>query len=59
MPLLEFLKTILTGSQSNLAKRFAFQRGAISGAMSKVWMAHDLQTGQIVVTCPRFLYQGL
>jgi eukaryotic-like serine/threonine-protein kinase len=48
MPLLDFLKTILTGSQSNLAKRFAFQPGAISGAMSKVWRAHDLQTGQIV-----------
>jgi eukaryotic-like serine/threonine-protein kinase len=48
MPLLDFLKTILTGSQSNLAKRFAFHRRAISGAMPKVWRAHDLQTGQIV-----------
>ena len=34
MPLLHFLRTILTGSQSNLAKRFVFQRGAISGAMT-------------------------
>jgi eukaryotic-like serine/threonine-protein kinase len=48
MPLLDFLKTVLAGGQLNVAKRFAFQRGTISGAMSKFCMASDLQTCRIV-----------
>jgi eukaryotic-like serine/threonine-protein kinase len=48
MPFLDFLKAVLAGGQLNVAKRFAFQRGAISGSMSRFCMANDQQTGRIV-----------
>jgi serine/threonine-protein kinase len=48
MALLDFLKTVLAGGQLNVAKRFAFQHGTISGSMSTFFMASDVQTGRIV-----------
>jgi serine/threonine-protein kinase len=48
MPILDHLKSLLAGNRINVSKRFALLRAAISGTMSKFYMARDLQTGNIV-----------
>jgi serine/threonine-protein kinase len=47
MGLFDRLKTIV-GGKVDISKRFALQREAISGTMSKFYMAKDLQSGKIV-----------
>jgi len=48
MPILDHLKSLFSGTRVNVSKRFALLRAAISGTMSKFYMARDLQTGNIV-----------
>jgi serine/threonine-protein kinase len=48
MGLLSNLKSLVGGNRVNIAKRFALQREAISGTMSKFYVAKDLQTGKLV-----------
>src|SRR5580704_10756859 len=48
MGLLDFLKTKVNNSRVDLSKRYAFQREAVSGTMSKFYKAKDLRTGRIV-----------
>lgn len=48
MPLFDHLKTILSGGQLNVSKRFALLHEAISGTMSNFYMARDLSTGEVV-----------
>ena len=48
MSLFHRLKTMLTGHRVNVSTRFALLREAISGTMSKFYMARDLQSGKIV-----------
>jgi transposase len=40
MPLLDFLETVLSNGRMNVAKRFAFQHGAIPGAMCRDLYEH-------------------
>jgi serine/threonine-protein kinase len=42
------LKTLVVGHRVKVSTRFALLREAISGTMSKFYMARDLQTGKIV-----------
>jgi serine/threonine-protein kinase len=42
------LRTLLAGHRVNVSTRFALLREAISGTMSKFYMARDLQSGKIV-----------
>jgi eukaryotic-like serine/threonine-protein kinase len=48
MGLFDSLKSLVSGGRVNVAKRFALQRQAISGTMSKFYMAKDLSSGKIV-----------
>jgi eukaryotic-like serine/threonine-protein kinase len=48
MDLLERLKKLVSSNRVDISKRFALLREAISGTMSKFYMARDLRTGQIV-----------
>jgi serine/threonine protein kinase len=48
MPILDHFKSLFSGTKTNVAKRFALLRAAISGTMSKFYMARDLRTGEIV-----------
>jgi serine/threonine-protein kinase len=48
MGLLDFLKTKVANSHVDLSKRYAFQREAVSGTMSKFYAAKDLRTGRLV-----------
>jgi serine/threonine protein kinase len=48
MPLLDHFKTLFSGTKVNVSKRFALLRAAISGTMSKFYMARDLRTGRVV-----------
>ncbi len=48
MGLLDFLKTKVNNSRVDLSKRYAFQREAVSGTMSKFYAAKDLRTGRLV-----------
>ncbi len=48
MPLLEHFKSLFSGTKVNVSKRFALLRAAISGTMSKFYMARDLRTEEIV-----------
>ncbi|HUT10798.1 MAG TPA: serine/threonine-protein kinase [Thermoguttaceae bacterium] len=48
MAFLDRLKSLLSGGKMDVSKRFALLREAISGTMSKFYMARDLRTGQIV-----------
>ncbi len=48
MPLFDHLKTILSGSQLNVSKRFVLLELAISGTMSSFYKARDVQTGEVV-----------
>ncbi len=42
------LKLLLAGGRTDVSKRFALQREAISGTMSKFYMARDLRSDKIV-----------
>jgi serine/threonine-protein kinase len=48
MGLLDRFKTLVSGGRLNVSSRFALLREAISGTMSKFYMAKDLKTGRIV-----------
>jgi len=48
MAFLDRLKSLLSGGKTDVSKRFALLREAISGTMSNFYMARDLRTGQIV-----------
>ncbi|MGD0897881.1 MAG: serine/threonine-protein kinase [Thermoguttaceae bacterium] len=48
MGLLNQLKSLVTGNRVDVSKRFALLREAISGTMSKFYMARDLRTGKVV-----------
>ena len=48
MPLFHHLKTMLSGGRLNVPNRFALLREAISGTMSKFYMARDLKSGKVV-----------
>jgi eukaryotic-like serine/threonine-protein kinase len=48
MGLLDRFKTILSGGRLNVSSRFALLREAISGTMSKFYMAKDLQSDKVV-----------
>jgi serine/threonine protein kinase len=48
MPLLDPLKSLFSGTKVNVSRRFALLREAISGTMSKFYMARDLRTGEVV-----------
>ncbi|MBI2825030.1 MAG: serine/threonine protein kinase [Planctomycetia bacterium] len=48
MGLLDSLKSVLSGGKVDVRSRYEFLREAISGTMSKFYMARDRQTGQIV-----------
>ena len=48
MAFLSKLKSLLTGGRVDVSKRFALQREAISGTMSKFYMARDLNSDKIV-----------
>jgi eukaryotic-like serine/threonine-protein kinase len=48
MGLLDFLKTKVANNHVDLSKRYAFHREAVSGTMSKFYVAKDLRTGQLV-----------
>jgi len=44
----DHLKSVFSGGKMDVSKRFALLREAISGTMSKFYMARDLRTGKIV-----------
>ena len=48
MAMLDRLKSLVGGRKLNVSSRFALLRAAISGTMSKFYMARDLRTGEIV-----------
>jgi serine/threonine-protein kinase len=48
MGLLDSLKTALSGGRVDVRSRYEFMREAISGTMSKFYMARDRRTGEIV-----------
>ncbi|MFW6124698.1 MAG: serine/threonine protein kinase [Pirellulales bacterium] len=48
MGMLDSFRSFFSGSRLDVARRFAIQRKAISGTMSKFYMARDLKTGEIV-----------
>jgi serine/threonine-protein kinase len=48
MPFLDQLKSLFSGTKVDVSKRFALLRAAISGTMSKFYMARDLRTGEVV-----------
>jgi len=48
MGLLDRIKSLVSGNRLNVSSRFALLREAISGTMSKFYMARDLRTGKIV-----------
>ena len=48
MGILDRLKSLVAGNRVDISKRFALLREAISGTMSKFYMARDLRTGKIV-----------
>jgi eukaryotic-like serine/threonine-protein kinase len=48
MGLLGSLKALVSGGRVDVSKRFALQREAISGTMSRFYMARDLRNGKIV-----------
>lgn len=48
MGLLDSLKSVLSGGKVDVRARYEFMREAISGTMSKFYMARDRQTGQVV-----------
>jgi eukaryotic-like serine/threonine-protein kinase len=48
MPLLDYLKSMFSGSRLNVSSRFVLLHEAISGTMSSFYMARDLRTGQVV-----------
>ena len=48
MGLFDRLTSLVAGNRVNVSKRFALLREAISGTMSKFYMARDLQSGKIV-----------
>lgn len=48
MGLLDSLKTVLTGGRVDVRGRYEFLREAISGTMSKFYMARDRRSGEIV-----------
>ncbi|OHB73469.1 MAG: protein kinase [Planctomycetes bacterium RBG_13_63_9] len=48
MALLDRLKSLLPARRLNVSSRFVLLREAISGTMSKFYMARDLRSGQIV-----------
>ena len=48
MALLDRLKSLVGTRKLNVSSRFALLRTAISGTMSKFYMARDLRTGEIV-----------
>jgi len=48
MPLLDQLKSILTGGRLHVSSRFVLLEEAISGTMSSFYKAKDRQTGKIV-----------
>jgi len=48
MGVLDDLQALLSGGRVNVSKRFALLREAISGTMSKFYMARDLRNNQIV-----------
>lgn len=48
MALLDRLKSLMGTRKLNVSTRFALLRAAISGTMSKFYMARDLRTGDIV-----------
>ena len=45
---LDSLKSVLTGGRVDVRGRYEFMREAISGTMSKFYMARDRKTGEIV-----------
>jgi eukaryotic-like serine/threonine-protein kinase len=48
MPLFDQLKSFLSGSQTNVSKRFVLLHEAISGTMSSFYMARDLRADKVV-----------
>ncbi|MHC4177744.1 MAG: serine/threonine protein kinase [Planctomycetota bacterium] len=48
MPFLDQLKSLFSGTKVDVSKRFALLRAAISGTMSKFYMARDLNTEEVV-----------
>lgn len=48
MGLLDSLKSLVSGGRVDVSKRFALLREAVSGTMSKFYMARDLHTGKII-----------
>jgi serine/threonine-protein kinase len=48
MGLLDRFKSLLSGGRLNVSSRFALLREAISGTMSKFYMARDLKSGKVV-----------
>jgi serine/threonine-protein kinase len=48
MGLLDSLKSLVAGNRVDVSKRFALLREAVSGTMSKFYMAKDLRTGKVV-----------
>jgi len=48
MGILDGFKTMLTGGRVDVQSRYEFMREAISGTMSKFYMARERKTGQIV-----------
>jgi eukaryotic-like serine/threonine-protein kinase len=48
MAFLAKLKNLVAGNRVDVSKRFALLREAISGTMSKFYMARDLRTGTVV-----------
>ncbi len=48
MALLDRFKSLVASRRLNVSSRFALLRAAISGTMSKFYMARDLRTGEVV-----------
>ncbi len=48
MGLISNLKSLIPGGRLDVSKRFALQREAISGTMSKFYMARDLRNNEVV-----------
>jgi serine/threonine-protein kinase len=46
--LLDSLKSLVSGNRVDVSKRFALLREAVSGTMSKFYMARDLRSGKVI-----------
>src|SRR5437867_2771394 len=48
MGIFDLFKSKVTNTKVDLSKRYALLREAVSGTMSKFYMARDLRTGRVV-----------